>query len=78
MDGEILSVKQLRIRVPGISAEQARSLGDDVAQRVADGLPEQVRPRQLGALDLRVMAPSGTGRDRLAPLIAEAILRGLV
>ncbi len=78
MDGEILSVKQLRIRVPGISAEQARGLGDEVAQRVADGLPEQVGPRQLGALDLRVMAPSGTERDRLAPLIAEAILRGLV
>jgi hypothetical protein len=74
MDGEILSINELRLRVPGFSAEQGRSLGDEVAHRIADGLPEQIRPRKLGALDLRVMVPTGTERDRVASLIAEAIL----
>lgn len=74
MAGEILRIKELRLRIPGLSAEEARGLGDEVAQRIADRLPDGARPQQLGALDLRVMVPTGTERDRLALLIAEAVL----
>lgn len=74
MAGETLRIEQLRLRIPGLSGEEARELGSEVAQRVADGLPTGAGPQQLGALDLRVMLPTGTERDRLATLIAEAVL----
>jgi len=69
-----LDIELLRLRVPGLDAEDGRRLGDEVAHRIAGGLPGDVRPQELGALDLRVMIPSGTPRERLAVLIAEAIL----
>jgi len=74
MAGEVLDIRLLRLRVPGLSTEEGYRLGDEVARRIARGLPEDVRAQQLGALDLRVMIPDGTPRDRLAALIAEAIL----
>lgn len=74
MAAEILSIQALRLRVPGLSAGEARRLGEEVAQRIATGLPAQISRQQLGALDLRVLLPAGTPRDRLALLIAEAIL----
>jgi hypothetical protein len=74
MAGEVLHIKHLRLRIPGLSGEEARGLGDEVAHLVADGLPTGAMPQQLGTLDLRVMLPAGTERDRLATLIAEAVL----
>jgi hypothetical protein len=74
MAGEILSIQTLRLRVPGLNAEEGHRLGGEVVQRLADGLPEQVTPQRLGALDLQLMIPTGTRRDRLAMLIAEAVL----
>ena len=73
MMDEILHIDELRLRVPGLPPEDARSLGDEVTQRIADGLPDTIRPTHLGALELRIMVPTGTPRDRLASLIAEAI-----
>ena len=78
MAGETLRIEEMQLRVPGLSAEEGHTLGQEVAHRVADGLPDQVRPLQLSALDLRVTVPTGTPRGRLAPSIAEAILKGLV
>jgi hypothetical protein len=78
MAGETLRIEQMQLRVPGFSAAEGRGLGQQVVHRVAGGLSDQVRPQQLGALDLRVTAPPGTPGDRLATSIAEAILKGLV
>ncbi|MCK5486565.1 MAG: hypothetical protein KAI86_10150, partial [Desulfobacterales bacterium] len=58
--------------------EEGRRLGNEVAQRVGDGLPAQYRSRHLDALDLNVSVPAGTSRSQMAKLIAEAILKGLV
>ena len=74
MAGEVLHIKHLQLRIPGLNAEEARGLGDEVAHLVTDGLSAGTRPQQLSALDLRVMLPAGTEHDRLATLIAEAIL----
>ena len=70
--------EELVLRVPGLGAEEARGLGNEVARRVADGLPTQQKDRHLGALDLQVSIPPGTTRSRMAKLIAEAILKGLI
>jgi hypothetical protein len=74
MAGEVLDIRLLRLRIPGLDAEEGYGLGDEVARRIADGLSAGLRPQQLGALDLRVLLPTGTPRDRLALLIAEAVL----
>lgn len=74
MAGNVLDIRLLRLRVPGLDAEDGRHLGDEVAHRIAGGLPADVRPQELGALDLRVLVPAGTPRDRLALLIAEVVL----
>lgn len=71
-------IEQMRLRVPGLSAEEAHGLGKDVARRVADGLPERIGKQNLGALGLRVTVPKGTPRDQMAALVAEAILQGMV
>ncbi|MBN1875042.1 MAG: hypothetical protein JXA33_12490 [Anaerolineae bacterium] len=78
MENEQVRIDRMRLRVPGLDAECADSLGREVVQHVANGLPAEMRPRRLGALDVRVTIPVGTPRDRLAMVIAEAILRGLV
>lgn len=74
----IVKIEEMRLRVPGISADEARGLGEEVARRIADGLPVVNGTRQLGALRLRVTVPEGTSRDQMASLIAETILRGIV
>jgi len=74
MAGETLHIERLSLRVPSMAVDEARLLGEDVAQQIAEGLPEEVRQEHLGALELRVLLPEGTPRDRLAMLIAEAVL----
>ena len=74
----MVQIEELTLRVPGYSAEESRGLGNEVARRVADGLPAQQKGRHLGALDLQVSIPPGTSRNQVAKLIAKRILRGLV
>lgn len=67
----------MQLRVPGLDRDEARSLGEEVGRRVADGLSAQGRSRRLGALHLNVSIPAGTPRTDLAKHIALAILKGL-
>ncbi|MFX0201149.1 MAG: hypothetical protein ACFFCW_33950, partial [Candidatus Hodarchaeota archaeon] len=62
----------------GLSAEEGRSLGEEVARHVGDGLLSQRRLQQLGTLDLRLKVPPGAPRTQMASMIAESILKGLV
>jgi hypothetical protein len=74
----MLTIEELVLRVPGISPDSAGSLGNEVASRVAHGLPDQQRDRHIPVLDLKVTIPPAASQSRMAKLIAEAILRGLV
>lgn len=65
------------LRIPGLRADEARRVAEDVARRVAERLPPATRPLHLGALDLRVTVPRGTPLGELAATIAEAITRHL-
>ena len=74
MNAETVRIDELSLRVPGISTEEARRLGEDVARRIASALPPDGRTEHLGALDLRVSIPHGMPRDQLAIAIARGIL----
>lgn len=77
MADRFMRVNELRLRVPGLSAEEGRAFGEDVARRVAETLSQQMNPRQLGALTLKVRLPAGTPHNQVAGAVAKAILRGL-
>lgn len=77
MASESVRIDELRLRIPGLSLEEARRLGDEVAHRVANGLEDHGRIEQLGALDLRLHIPAGTPRAQLAQRIAQIILSTL-
>lgn len=77
MPSDEIRIDQLRLRVPGLTEEEARKLGAEIARRVADALPPHRRVEHLGSLDLHIAVPSGTSKDRLAERIAEEILKRL-
>jgi hypothetical protein len=67
----------MRLRIPGLSVEEARAVGHDVARLLSEQLPSSQRTRHLGALDLRANIAQGTPRERLAELIVQAIKKSL-
>jgi hypothetical protein len=77
MPGEAVHIEEFRLRVPGLSAEEARLMGEDVARRVAQTMPVHGRVEHLGVLDMKLSIPYATPRDRLAEEIARAIVKAL-
>lgn len=77
MGRETVRIEEMRLRIPGLSAEEARTLGQDVARLLSEQLPRSGPTRHLGLLDLRTNIPQGTPRDRLAELIVQAIKKSL-
>ena len=77
MPAETVRIDDLHLRVPGVSADEARRLGEEVARLVAEDLSVQGRVEHLGALDLRLSIAPRTPRDRLAEEIARAIVEKL-
>jgi hypothetical protein len=72
-----LRIGELRLRVAGLSRDEARHLGEQVARRVAGRVTQHGRLGQLGALEMRLALPSGTPRDLLAHMVADRIVFGL-
>jgi hypothetical protein len=77
MRDEVARIDELILRAPGLTVEEARWMGEEVARRVADGLPSSGRVEPLGTLSMRLTIPQGLSRERLAERIAQAILEGL-
>ena len=77
MAAERIRIDELHLRVPGLSREEARRLGEEVALRLAKDLQGSVRPQLLGSLELRMTAAHGASRDELTRQIADAIWRAL-
>jgi len=75
---ERVTIDELVLRVPGLSADDARRVAADVARRVGHGLAAALPAASLGALELRVEVPAGTPPELLAERLAHAILKGLV
>ena len=72
-----VQIGELRLRIPGVSREEAQRMGEDVAQRISESLPAKGRREQLGAVDMRVSVQRGTPGDQLSRLIAQSILEKL-
>jgi hypothetical protein len=70
-------INRFSLRVPGMSTEDGRACGHEVARCLADSLPDDLNQRNLGALSIKVPVPAGMSRDHLASMVAKAILRGL-
>jgi hypothetical protein len=77
MPAETVRIDDFQLRVPGLSAEEARQLGQEVARRVAEELSVQGRMEHLGALELGVSIAREMPRDRLAEEIARAVVEKL-
>ena len=73
----MLGIREMVLRVPGGSEQDGHVLAEDVVRRVADGLPAQGGSRGLGALRLRVAAPSDSTGSQMTTIVAKAILGGL-
>jgi len=68
-----VKIGDLRIRVPGLSKDQARTFASDVANRVSDTIPAQAWSRQLGQVRVRVAVPEGSSQETLKRAVARAI-----
>ncbi len=80
-----LDLGSLNIRIPGLTEDEARRLGSEVARRlalrIASGEPGAGRarlPLRLGGLGLRLALPVDTPRERLPDLIVAAILERIL
>jgi hypothetical protein len=71
-------IDELVLRIPGLSAAEARTLGERVAERVGEQLAAIGGSRNLHALDLRLTMPAGRQRtDAIIDHIADAIVARL-
>ncbi len=77
MRGETVRIHELHLRVPGLTSEEGRALGAEVARRVGEALLMRGRAERLGALELRLTIPAGTPRNQLAERLAAEIAKRL-
>jgi len=70
-------IEELFLRLPGLTAEAARAVSREVAERIGHGLAAALPARSLGALDIKVTARPGASRDELVELVAAAVLKAL-
>ncbi len=68
-------INELVIRVPGISEEKGGRLGNDVAQLVAENIPEGLGDYHIPELKIQMNASQFNGRDDMASVIAQQIIR---
>jgi len=70
----MVEIKELLLRIPGLSVDDARHIGEEIAQRIADELPAGVGSRYIEKIDLQLSLPPGVSRKRLVDVIAAGIL----
>jgi len=77
MQPDRLVIEELFLRLPGLSAVEARAVAREVAERIGIGLVAALPARELGALDLRLTVPANASRDQMVETVAGAILGAL-
>ena len=70
-------IEELVLRLPGVGVTEARSLGVEIAARVARALLDRgaEAPRSIESIDLRLDAVPNESRARLVERVVAAILR---
>jgi hypothetical protein len=73
-DEESITIRELRLRVPGAEPAQARALGARIGELVAERLAATSQSSSLGRLDLRLaIASSEITPERVANAIVDAV-----
>jgi hypothetical protein len=67
-------IEEMIIRVPGIGEEEARLLGQEVAQQISARLPEGASNRYIPNLDVQLSLSSNVSRSEMVNAIAERLL----
>jgi len=73
----MLEVEEIKIKVPSMSQEAARNLGEAVAQRLMAGLPDNTPSGALGSLNIKMNAENNISESVMAGQIATQILKEL-
>jgi hypothetical protein len=74
MAAETLHIEEMVLQIPGKTPEEAQWLAEEVARQLALALPDTAVMENLDVLNLRVVLPPNTPRERMAAEIAQAIL----
>jgi hypothetical protein len=77
MSEPTLTIRELRLRVPGLGRAEAQRLGEAVARELASQPPMSAAPRALDHLAVRVHGTSAQGVPQLAARIAASIRRSV-
>lgn len=70
----MVEIKELLLRIPGLGAEEAQRLGEEIAQMIANKLPVGVGGRYIDNLDLQITIPAGNSKNDLAEKVSASIL----
>ena len=69
-----LEIKAMRLRIAGVSPQQARVIGQQVAQALARRVESLSTGRQLSGLDLKIRMSEGQTPEQLTETIVQTIL----
>lgn len=78
MDDNKVKINELSIRLFADFKDQAQIIGRLVTQRVADGLPADIKNRKLDSLKLKINVSEGVSQSTMVKSISDAILKGLI
>jgi hypothetical protein len=72
-----VTIRDLRIRVPGLSRAEAHRLGEAVAREIAQRPPTATSARDLSQLTVRINGSMAQGTSQLAAKIAASVRKGI-
>ena len=71
----MLQIDQLNIRIPGISEEQGAVIGQQIAEKVALGLPQTIENKQIMEINVKMGSFLSTDANYISDNIAKQIIR---
>jgi hypothetical protein len=74
----MMQIEEMIIRVPGLGEEEARLLGQEVAQQISARLPEGASNRYIPNLAVHLSLSAQVSRSEMANAIAEQLLTQLI
>ena len=78
MPEQKVNIENLNIRLPGQFKDEAKDIGQDIANNLSVRLPRHFKANRYKTLNFRVYISNGATRGQLTTSITEAILKGLV
>jgi hypothetical protein len=77
MSAPKVRIHELRVRVPGLTPEQGRRLGETVAQRLAESPLPADGPRRIPSIAVHVRSNGGSSIEKLVEEVVAGIRRRL-